>query len=96
MTPLQGRRETRLYHGGEGANAGHEGGGGSPAAAGEDAVECGDGERPLEGELEANKATEEAGGLGHEVVAKLGGVPALEFQERRRVEGMREDGLRVE
>ena len=95
-TTLQGRGERRLYHGGEGGDAGHEGGGGGPASAGEDAVERGDGERPLEGELEADEAAEEAGGLGHEVVAELGGVPALELQERRRVEGAREDGLRVD
>ena len=51
-----------MYHGGEGGDAGHEGGGGDPAAAGEEAVEGGDGERPLEGELEPDEAAEEAGG----------------------------------
>ena len=84
-----------MYHGGEGGDAGHEGGGGDPAAAGEEAVEGGDGERPLEGELEPDEAAEEAGGPGHEVVPVLGGAPALELHERRRVEARREDGLRV-
>uniref|UniRef100_A0A8R7QM32 Uncharacterized protein n=1 Tax=Triticum urartu TaxID=4572 RepID=A0A8R7QM32_TRIUA len=92
----RGGRERRGYHGGEGGDAGHEGGGGGPSAAGEDAVDGGDGERPEEGELEAEEAVEEGRRVGHEVVVELGGVPPLEVPQRRRVEVGREDGLRVD
>ena len=46
------------YHGGEGGDAGHEGGGGSPTAAGEDAVEGGHSECPEQGNLEPEGAAE--------------------------------------
>ena len=67
------------YHGGGSGDAGHEGGGGGPRAAGEDAVDVGEREGPEEGDLDPDDADEEVRLLGHEVVAVRLAVPLLEL-----------------
>lgn len=70
------------YHGAASGGAIHQAGGGVPAAASREAVDIGDGERPLEEELPQDGAFEEAGLLQGEVVAVPGGVPEVEADER--------------
>lgn len=84
------------YHGAATGGAVHQAGGGVPAAASREAVDAGDGERPLEEELPQDGAFEEAGLLPGEVVAVLGGVPEVEADERGRKPVGGEAGLRVE
>jgi hypothetical protein len=85
-----------IYQVGEHVDAGHEGGGGGPAAAREDAVEVGDADRPEEGEVDPDEAAEEGRRVGHDVVAELGDEPPEDAHQRRRVEVCREDDLGVE
>jgi len=89
-------RENDGYQVGEHVDTGHEGGGGGPASASEDAVEVGDADRPEEGEVEPDEAAEERRRVGHDVVVELGGEPPEDVHQRRRVEADREDDLGVE
>lgn len=61
---------------------------------GEDAVDVGDPERPLEGELQPSESTEQSRRISCQVVVKLCGVPTAERHQRRREEAAREDALR--
>lgn len=88
--------ERGRYHRGGDGDAGHEGGGGGPRAAGEDAVEIGEGKWPEEGDLDPDEAGEEVGLLGHQVVAICLAVPPLQLQQRRRVQPLGEAHLGID